>query len=273
MRKFISLTSDFGVQTQGVGIMEGTALSIAPDANVVHLMHGLPEFDVVAAARTMETVQYLPVGSHVCVCDPGVGTSRRAIICQTARGDYLVGPDNGVLVPAGRVLGGILAVQEITNRAYMREPVSAIFHGRDIFTPAAAHLANGVPIAAFGPPVDLTDLTTAPYAEAIDEDGCIRGKVIQINRYGSLHLNITHEQWDANGISEGDEICLELAGHDPLKLRVCRTFGDVDEGVCLILKDDYGRVEVAKNLGSFVQQYPVKIGDAASVLLSIQDCS
>ncbi|MFF2127954.1 S-adenosyl-l-methionine hydroxide adenosyltransferase family protein [Streptomyces olivochromogenes] len=271
MRKFISLTSDFGVQTQGVGIMEGTALSIAPDANVVHLMHGLPEFDVVAAARTMETVQYLPVGSHVCVCDPGVGTARRAIICQVGRGDYLVGPDNGVLGPAGRVLGGILAVHEITNRAYMREPVSAIFHGRDIFTPAAAHLANGVPIGDFGPPVDPDDLVTAPYQEAVGEDGRIRGKIIQINRYGSLHLNITHEQWDANGISEGDEILLELTGHEPLKLQVCRTFGDVAEGVCLILKDDYGRVEVAKNLGSFVQQYPVKIGDAVSVVFGSPD--
>ncbi|WTW94136.1 SAM-dependent chlorinase/fluorinase [Streptomycetaceae bacterium NBC_01309] len=265
MPKFISLTSDFGVQTQGVGIMEGTALSIAPDANVVHLMHGLPEFDVVAAARTMETVRYLPVGSHVCVCDPGVGTTRRALICHVGRGDYLIGPDNGVLLPATRVLGGIVAVHELTNPAYMRQPVSPIFHGRDIFTPAAAHVANGVPIADFGPAVDPDALVSAPYDEAEVVGTALNGRIIQINRYGSLHLNITHEQWDDRKLTEGDTISLELVGHEPLRLPVCRTFGDVPEGECLILKDDYGRVEVAKNLGSFAQQYPVKIGDSAVV--------
>lgn len=268
MAKFISLTSDFGVQTQGVGIMEGTALSIAPDANVVHLMHGLPEFDVTAAARTMETVRYLPVGSHVCVCDPGVGTDRRAIICAVGRGDYLVGPDNGVFGPAIRILGGVVAVHEITNRAYMREPVSAIFHGRDIFTPAAAHLANGVPITEFGPAIEPANLVVAPYEEAVASEHEVQAKIIQINRYGSLHLNISHELWDELGIAEGDEIWLSLPGREPLRMPVTRTFGDVGKGEYLIMKDDYGRVEIAKNLGSFVEDIPVKVGDEATIVSS-----
>ena len=113
-KPFITLTSDFGVQSQGIGIMEAVALGINPDAHVVHLMHGLPDFDLFYAARTMETINYLPVGFHVCVVDPGVGTKRKPIIIKTGRGDYLIGPDNGVLLPATRFLGGIKKVVEIT---------------------------------------------------------------------------------------------------------------------------------------------------------------
>ena len=140
----ITLTSDFGAQSQGVGIMEGVALEINPDAHVIHLMHGLPGFDISYAARTIETINYLPIGYHVCVVDPGVGTKRKPIIIQTGRGDFLVGPDNGVLLPGTRFLGGIRKIVEITNEKYMRKPVSPIFHGRDIFTPAAAYLSKGV---------------------------------------------------------------------------------------------------------------------------------
>ncbi len=266
-RPFISITSDFGVQTQGVGIMKGVALSIAPDANVVHLMHGLPEFDVTAAARTMETVRYLPVGAHVCVCDPGVGTSRKAIGCHVKRGDYLVGPDNGVLLPATRVLGGLVRVHEVTNPRYMRQPVSPIFHGRDIFTPAAAHLAMGVELAQLGPELAASSLVQATYEEAVVSGDVVHATVIQVNRYGSLHLNILHEQWDSFGLTQGQTVTLSISGHGRLSLPVCRTFGDVTEGASLILKDDYGRVEVATNLGSFIEQYPVKIGSQVELTL------
>ena len=259
-KPFISITSDFGVQTQGVGIMEGVALSIAPDANVIHLMHGLPEFDIIAAARTMETVRYLPVGCHVCVCDPGVGTSRKAIICEVGRGDHLIGPDNGVFIPATHLLGGLRRVHQITNPRYMKHPVSPIFHGRDIFIPAAAYLSLGVDISEFGPELAPESLTPSPYNEATIEDNEIHAKIIQINRYGSLHLNILHEVWDGIGISQGRFLTLIIPGLCNLVVPVCQTFGDVPEGQCLILKDDYGRVEVAINLGSFVEKYPAKVG-------------
>ena len=107
MKPIITLTSDFGVQSQGVGIMEGVALEINPDAKVIHLMHGLPDFNLSYAARTMETLNYMPIGYHVCVVDPGVGTERKPIIIETGRGDYLIGPDNGVLMSATRFLKGI----------------------------------------------------------------------------------------------------------------------------------------------------------------------
>ena len=139
--QFITLTSDFGVQSQGAAIMEAVAFEINPDAKVIHLMHGLPDFNLFYAARTMETVNCIPTGCHVCVVDPGVGTKRKPIIIETIRGDFLIGPDNGVLIPATRFLGGIKNAVEITNRKYMRHPISPVFHGRDIFTPAAAYLS------------------------------------------------------------------------------------------------------------------------------------
>lgn len=260
-KPFISLTSDFGVQTQGVGIMQGVILSIAPDANVIHLMHGLPEFDITAAARTMETVYFLPVGAHVCVCDPGVGTSRKAIICETGRGDYLIGPDNGVLIPATKFLGGIVRVHEIANSKYMKQPVSPIFHGRDVFSPAAAHLAVGIPISEFGPLLNNDDLVSAAYDEACCDNNKIVAKIIQINRFGSIHLNISHEIWDGYNLSLKVGVIIETKMYGCMNISFCRTFGDVPHGDYLILKDDYGRIEVAKNMGSFVGDFPLKIND------------
>lgn len=264
-KPFISLTSDFGVQSQGVGIMHGVALSIAPEANVIHLMHGLPAFDVIAAARTMETVKDLPVGYHVCVCDPGVGTSRRALICQTMRGDYLIGPDNGVLLPAARKLGGVKEVRSITNESYMRLPVSPIFHGRDIFAPSAAHLATGVPFETFGPQVATSELVAAPYEEAILSGKTIKARIIQINHFGSIHLNVSHELWDSLALDQRRSIQADLPGGRAVHLKVGQTFGDVPKGENLILKDDYSRVAIAKNMGSFVKEHPLVIGDDVTI--------
>ena len=163
MKQLITLTSDFGVQSQGIGIMESVALEINPEAHVIHLMHGLPDFDLFYAARTMETINYMPVGYHVCVVDPGVGTKRKPIIIKVGRGDYLIGPDNGVLISATRFLGGIKKVVEITNKRYMRRPISPVFHGRDIFVPAAAYLSKGVKIGEFGTELEQENLEKAPY--------------------------------------------------------------------------------------------------------------
>lgn len=260
-RAFISLTSDFGVQSQGVGVMEGVARAIAPDAHIIHLMHGLPAFDITAAARTLESIQHLPIGAHVCVCDPGVGSSRKAVIVEVKRGDFLVGPDNGVLMPASRVLGGIVRAHEMTNEKYMRLPVSPIFHGRDIFAPAAAYLATGVAIAEFGPPLPPESLMPPAYDEAAIQGRKISCRVIQINKFGSLHLNIRQDTWDTLGLKLGAIVTLVSKRLPPIQLPYGRTFSDVAKQACLILKDDQGRIEIAMNLGSFAERYGFKIGD------------
>ncbi len=261
----ITLTSDFGVQSQGVGIMEGVALEINPGAKVIHLMHGLPDFDICYAARTMETLNYMPVGYHVCVVDPGVGTKRKPIIIKVSRGDYLIGPDNGVLIPATRFLGGIKKAVEITNEKYMKKPVSPIFHGRDIFTPAAAYLSKGVKIEEFGRELKEKDLANAPYEEASIGKNQINAKIISINKFGSLHLNITHDAWDKYNVKMSNEISLNM-NNKKIKMPFVTTFGDMEKGKALILKDDYGRVEVALNQGAFAKKYGVKIGDKVTIV-------
>lgn len=264
MKPFITLTSDFGMQSQGTGIMEGVALEINPEAHVIHLMHGLPSFNLFYAARTMETLAYMPVGYHVCVVDPGVGTKRKPIIIETKRGDFLIGPDNGVLVPATRFLRGIKKIVEITNEKYMRQPVSPIFHGRDIFTPAAAYLSKGVGIEEFSKKINEKDLVKAPYEEATIDEDKIHAKIISINKFGSLHLNITHKTWDKFNVKLND-LFDSFFGDEELKIPFVTTFGDVEKGDPLIMKDDYGRVEVALNRGSFAKEYRVKIGDNITI--------
>jgi hypothetical protein len=259
-KPFITLTSDFGVQSQGIGIMESVALEINPDAHIIHLMHGLPSFNLFYAARTMETISYVPVGFHVCVVDPGVGTKRKPLIIEVGRGDFLIGPDNGVLLPAARFLGGIKKAVEITNKKYMKQPVSPIFHGRDIFTPAAAYLSKGVKIDKFGKKLNPKNLVKAPYEEATIEEDKIHAKVISINKFGSLHLNITHETWNKFKVKINDLFNLFFEDEE-LEVPFVTTFGDVDKEEPLIIKDDYGRIQVSLNQGSFAKEYGVKIGD------------
>jgi S-adenosylmethionine hydrolase len=258
--KVITLTSDFGKQTQGIGNMEGAIYSINPDARVIHLMHGIPGFDVLSAARTMETIRFMSVGFHVCVVDPGVGTERKGIIVKAKRGDFLIGPDNGCLMAAPRLLGGIEKIVEITNEKYMITPVSPIFHGRHVFSPAAAHLSLGVPIEEFGRQLRPEECVKAPYEEARVRDGKIDAKVIHINHFGSIHLNILHDEWDRLGLNPGDRVEMIL-GDKRIELPFVRTFGEANEGEPLIMKDDYSRIEAAINVGAFTEKYPVRVGD------------
>ncbi len=263
-KPIISLTSDFGVQSQGIGIMEGAIIDISPNAYVIHLMHGLPDFNTTAASRTMETVKSLPVGYHVCVVDPGVGTKRRAIIIKAKRGDYLIGPDNGVLNLAANLLGGCKKVVEITNPKYMRQPVSPIFHGKSVFCPAAAYLSKGIAIEKFGKKLRFEDLVKPPYEEACMKGDSIEAKVIHVNKYGSLNLNILQSMWDKFGVKKSQAVIFNIWGKR-VKLPFVETFGDVPESTPLILKDSYGRIEVAINMGNFSKMYGANVGDVCLI--------
>jgi len=263
-KPLITLTSDFGVQSQGVGIMEGVALSINPEANVLHLMHGIPDFDIITGARTLETIFYLPVGFHVCVVDPGVGGKRKCLAIKVKRGDYLIGPDNGVLIPAARILGGIEKAVEINNPKYMRKQISPIFHGRDIFAPVAAWLSRGIKLEDIGPTLKPNELAKAPYEEAVKKDNIIEAKIISINKFGSFHLNITHQLWNEWKLNFQDVVQLEF-GDFKLRLLVVNVFSDVLKGEPLIMKDDYGRIEIAINQDSFADKYLVEIGQQVIV--------
>lgn len=257
--KLITLSSDFGKQTQGIAQMEGVIYKINPQARVIHLMHGITAFDLFTAAWAMESVAFLPVGYHVCVVDPGVGTNRKAIIVKAKRGDYFIGPDNGCLMTAPRVLGGIEKIVEITNKKYMNRPVSPIFHGRDIFAPAAAHLSLGIPIEEFGEVVKEGECVKAPYGEARVVNGEIEAIAIHVNDFGSVHLNIMQEEFDKLALNHGEKVVLEFNGKK-IELPFVKTFGEVPKGLPLIMKDDYSRIEIALNQGCFVKEFPLKVG-------------
>lgn len=266
----ITLTSDFGLQSQGIGNMEGVIAEICPNARVIHLMHGLPDFDIRSGARTMETVQYMPVGFHVCVVDPGVGTARKSLIIQAKRGDYFIGPDNGVLIPAVTLLGGAKKIVHITNQKFMIHPISHIFHGRHIFAPAAAYLAKGVPIEDFGPQLAFEELTPAPYQEAKVINNSIQAEVITINKFGSLNLNITHQTWDSLKVLH-QQLVTTTIKDKTITMQFVETFGQVKENKEVILKDDYGRIEIAINLGDFAKKYHVEVGDTLTIKIGKQE--
>ena len=202
----ITLTTDFGLEDNFVGVMKGVIAGIAPEARVVDLSHAVPPQDVAAGAFVLVTgFAYFPEGTvHVAVVDPGVGSARRAIALQ-AGGYFFVGPDNGLLgyalaalAEAGQLegrwqdgwweLGGDARAVELTEWAYWRPMVSQTFHGRDVFAPVAAHLVRGVPLAELGPAVDRVQALALPRPEP-EGDGW-RGNVVYVDRFGNLITNL-----------------------------------------------------------------------------------
>ena len=183
----ITLLTDFGLRDTYVGQVKGAILAIAPSARIVDLTHAVPPQDAQAGAFLLwSAVDVFPAGSvHVAVVDPGVGSPRRAIALRTARGDILVGPDNGLLIPAAERLGGIRHTLELDRPEFWRRTTSATFHGRDIFGPVAAHLADGLPLDRVGSPIsDVARLSLPLVSEGL------RGQVIHVDTYGNLVTNI-----------------------------------------------------------------------------------
>ena len=255
----VSLSTDFGPGNKGIGVMKSVILQICPQAQILDLAHDIHGFNVKEGAKLLEAAAWLPVGCHVCVVDPGVGTARRALIIETGRGDRLIGPDNGVLLPVTRFLGGIQSVHDITNERFMRLPVSPTFHGRDVFAPAAAHLASGVPLQEFGQALPAENLCAAAYEEAKAEHGMIRAEAVVINRFGSVFLNVLQEEFHRL-FTPGAEVLLDMRG-TRVRVPYRKTFGDVPPASAVVLDDDFGRVEVAINQGSFAEKHRVRVGD------------
>ena len=155
----ITFLTDFGLQDDFVGTCHGVIATIAPDARVIDVTHGIRPGHVLQGALVLaNTLPYMPAGVHLAVVDPGVGSSRRALALRDGEGRLYVGPDNGLLLPAAERFGGVAEAHELANPEYSLQPVSRTFHGRDLFSPAAAHLAAGVALEELGPPVDPDEL-------------------------------------------------------------------------------------------------------------------
>src|SRR5437588_9575703 len=155
MARFVTFLSDYGLQDEFVGTCHGVIKRIAADVQIIDLTHGIPPPNALHGALVLaKALEYMPPGIHLAVVDPGVGTARRPLALEDGEGRLYVGPDNGLLVPAAEAGGGVAAAHELANPAYALQPVSRTFHGRDLFAPAAAHIALGVPLEELGPPLD-----------------------------------------------------------------------------------------------------------------------
>lgn len=249
---FLSFLTDFGDNT-APATCRGVIWSILPDARINDLTHASRQFAVRDGAFLLwSAIPYQPVGVHLAVVDPGVGTARRPIAIEAARGDRFVGPDNGLLLPAVERIGGITAVHELANPAYMRESVSDTFHGRDLFAPMAAHLAAGVPIAEVGPAIDPATLVRVSFPEAELRDGGLETAVVFIDAFGNCRLAGSSEDLAGlrGGLGPGDRFAVEIGG-ERIKLGWQRTFGAVAPGEPLLYEDaDYAGLGIGVNQGS-----------------------
>lgn len=262
-RPFISFMTDFGVGSSAPSVCRGVMLDIAPDTRLVDVTHAIRHFALRDGAFLLaRSVPYFPVGVHVAVVDPGVGTARRPIALQVGRGDYLVGPDNGLLVPAARALGGIVAARALENRALWLPTVSHTFHGRDIFSPVAAHLATGTPFDSLGPAVDIADVTQLDLPNATPRDGGLNTSVLLIDAFGNCRLaGETSDLVTAFGEMERGrqfDLVLPARGARPAErvpIAWVATFGDVSVGSPLLFEDaDYAGPALAVNQGSAAEQ-------------------
>jgi S-adenosylmethionine hydrolase len=203
-----------------------------------------------------QTAPHLPPSVHVAVVDPGVGTARRAIAVGTANG-VLVGPDNGVLVWAAEALGGIDTVYELTNKDWFLGDVSRTFHGRDLFSPAAARIASGAALSDAGPEVDPATVIRLPDPVVTAGDGWIEAEVITVDRFGNIQL--------AAGGSMLAGLGSDLVLNGNVRARRGTTFGDVGPGDLLVYEDSAGRVAIAVNNGRAVVVLSVRPGDVLRV--------
>jgi len=270
-RPFVSLTTDFGARDPSTAICVGVIHAIAPAATVMTVTAEIAKFKIRDGALTLwATLPYLPVGAHVAVVDPGVGTERHPLAVATARGDVLVGPDNGLLIPAAERLGGITAAHRLEARDYQLPVISTSFHGRDIFAPAAAHLVNGVPIDAFGPAVDPTSLVRLTWPEARVRQGALETAIVYVDSFGNIKLVGEVADLEAAIGPLVFDVALRLRWTDetgPHERVVpwVQTFGRVPVAAPLAYEDAYARLCLAANQASAADVLGLREGLALTV--------
>jgi S-adenosylmethionine hydrolase len=251
----ITFLSDYGLGDDFVGVCHGVIASICPQARVIDITHGVGRHDVRAGAVILrEALAYMPAGVHLAVVDPDVGAQRRAVALGLADERVLVGPDNGLLWPAAELGGGVVEAVDIAHSAFRLEPVSATFHGRDIFAPVAARIAAGVPLAEAGEPCDPAELIQLELPRARHEDGVLVAHVLYVDRFGNVQLDARHDDLDGSGLRLGQALTLELGPGRTHHAQYVRTFADVGEGELLVYEDAYRRLSVAVSHGDAARQ-------------------
>jgi S-adenosylmethionine hydrolase len=255
----ITFLTDFGLEDDFVGTCHGVMKGIAPEIEIVDVTHGIAPQSVLQGALVLaNTVPYLPAGVHLAVVDPGVGSERRGVALR-ADERLFVGPDNGLLVIAAEKVGGVSVAHEITNRQYALEPVSATFHGRDIFAPAAAHLAKGLDLGDLGPAVEPDSLVRLEVPKPEISQRRIRAKCLYVDRFGNMQLNLTRADLEQCGVEPGHKVEVEHTG-DRYYAVAARTFADARPGEIILYEDAYENVALAISGGNAAETFNVMPG-------------
>src|ERR1035437_6038423 len=260
--KLIGFMTDFDVKDDAVGICKAVMEGVAPGVRILDITHQSEPFNIAMGARFLAgSAPYFPKEAvFVVVIDPGVGSTRKAIIAKSKVGQFFVLPDNGLLTLI-QDRDGIVEAHEITNRAWMiGSGISSTFHGRDIFSPAGAHVARGDDIAEAGPALDVTKLVRLDLKNAVIDGKGLRGQVIGTDGpFGNLVLNVPAETFAQLGYKLGDRIPIELAGKQYV-FPFVKTFSDEPVGKALFFIDSRGRLSIGIDQGNFSKTYMVGEG-------------
>ncbi|MGH2427916.1 MAG: SAM hydrolase/SAM-dependent halogenase family protein [Candidatus Limnocylindria bacterium] len=267
---FISFLTDFGSDS-APAVCRGVMWAICPDARILDIGHTVAKFAIRDGAFLLDcALPYLPVGVHLAVVDPGVGTSRRPLALRAARGDVLLGPDNGLLAPAARRLGGIESARILENPELWRPEVSSTFHGRDIFAPVAAHLACGAGFDTIGPEIPPSEIVDLVLPVAAPARGGLDSAVLFVDSFGNCRVAGQAADLESltGALRPGDRFRV-LLPHRELSVPWATTFGDVAAGEPLLYEDaDYAGLALGINQGSAAEHFglardtPVRIEPA-----------
>jgi S-adenosyl-L-methionine hydrolase (adenosine-forming) len=258
--EWITFTSDYGLEDHFVGVCHGVMARVAPAVRVLDVTHAVAAQDVPQGALVLaQAVPYLPRAVHLAVVDPGVGTGR-GMVAVEAGGQLLVGPDNGLLVWAAEALGGPERAHALQNPAFRLAPVSATFHGRDVFAPAAAHLAAGVDPAELGPAVDPDRLVRLERPAARVDGDRVVGGVVAVDHFGNLALGLRRHDLEPVGVAAGDPVEVRVGGRAHRAV-FAETFASVPAGELLLHEDSFGSLELAVNRGRAADRLGAGPGD------------
>lgn len=247
----ITFLSDYGRDDDFVGVCHAVMVKLVPEIRLIHLTHGLPRHRVRPAALVMRnTLPYAPPGIHMAVVDPGVGSERRPVAIRLAEEErVLIGPDNGVLSLAADRFGGPQEAVDLTLSPFRLEPLSATFHGRDIFAPVAAHMAAGASLSEAGEPVDPKTLVSLELPRPEIGPGRIRAHALYVDRFGNVALNVVQSDLEGTGFRVGESVEIQ-ASDQRFYGRFARAFADVRPGEILLYEDSYWTLALAINRGN-----------------------
>jgi S-adenosylmethionine hydrolase len=261
----VTFLSDFGLENAFVGICHGVIRRIAPDVQIIDVTHGVPPQAVLQGALELrQALPFMPVGVHLAVVDPGVGGARRPLALRSDDGRVYVGPDNGLLTLAADRLGGVAEARELANPELALRPVSRTFHGRDLFAPAAAHVAVGVALSELGPPVDPDTLVRLELPEPeLVADGVV-ATVLALDRFGNAQLNLSLPDLQRLGVRHGARLRVDTAA-GRVDARATATYADSESGETVLIEDSSGHVALAVNRGNAAWTHGLAPGDTIRV--------